>query len=519
MSSTPRFTLAAVAAPDPRAAAIGRDILSLGGSALEAAVAIGAALAVTAPHRAGLGGDAQWLIREPGGRTHVIDAGGRSGARASADDYRRAGHDDMPRRGALAVAVVPGVVAGWERALEAARAFGGKLPLADLLGPAVRLAREGFAQTASAARAPRDLATLREAPGFADAFMIDGKLVTAGAQRRESRMGDLLDQLAHAGLRDFYRGDVGREIGADLARIAAPLERADLESFEAAVRKPLSISLGGRAWLTAPAPTQGLALLHALALQARLGVSAREEAASLHACAETMKRSLRIAAACALDPATIEGDPLRFLTPAALERDVQAISRERAASAAATPQRPDCAFFGAIDPTGLAVGCVTTLGDAWGAGCVLPRTGLLPGNRAAAFVLDPRAPQALAPKRKAPHAPSPAVCVHADGGVLLCGSGAPDIDLQIAARIAAGAGLSEAIEAPRIMTGWKTSLRVEDRFDPSLLRALEKAGHDIALEAAPFSEDFAAAGALLRRRDGRVEAAHDPRADGAADGL
>ncbi len=517
MTSTPRFTLAAVAAPDAQAATIGRDILSLGGSALEAALAMAAALAVVMPHRAGLGGDAQWLIREPGGRTHVIDAGGLSGAKAKAETYRKAGHHDMPLRGALACATVPGAVAGWELALEATRAFGGRIPLADLMAPAIKLARDGFPQGASAARAPEDLADLSEAPGFAGAFLDEGKLTGTGSPRRTTKIGDLLEQISHAGLRDFYRGDAGRELAVDMARLDIVLTRGDLEATEAKVRKPLSHRLGARTYVTSPAPTQGFALLHALALHARLKAAARDDFAALHACAETLKRTAPIAWPFALDPAQVEGDPLRWLLPDALEREAHAIAKDRAALASQGASPPASAFFGAADPTGLAVGCVTTLGSAFGSGCVLARTGVLLGNRASAFSLDPRAPHVLAPKRRAPGAPAPALCVQDEGRIMVFGSGDPQVDLQIAVRIAEGVGLLEAIEAPRLRVGDSNRLRMEDRFDPSVLRALEKAGHEISLGGA--GEDFSPAGAVLRRRDGSVEAAHDPRTEGLSNGL
>ncbi|MDB5640725.1 MAG: gamma-glutamyltransferase [Hyphomicrobiales bacterium] len=517
MSSTLRFTLAAVTAPDARAATVGRDILSVGGSALEAALAMAAALAVVLPHRAGLGSDAQWLIREPGGRTHVIDAGGLTGVKADAASYRKAGHHEMPRRGALAAATVPGAVAGWERALEATRAFGGRLPLPDLIAPAIKLARDGFPQNPSSARAPDDLATLAEAPGFAAVFLDDGKLTAAGATRVETKIGDLLEQISHAGLRDFYRGDAGRELAADMARLDIALTRADLEGCEAKVRKPLSLRLGARTYFVAPAPSQGFALLHALALHARLRAPTRDDFASLHAYAETLKRTLRIAAPFALDPSLVDGDPLRWLAPDALEREAQAISRDRADAAPYPAPRVAGAFFGAVDPTGLTVGCLATLGDAFGSGCVLGRTGVLLGNRAAAFSLDPRAPNVLAPKLRAPNAPAPTLCVQDEGRVMAFGGGAPQIDLQLATRIADGMDLQDAIDAPRLLGRDRNLLQMEDRFDPSVLRALDKAGHEIALGGAP--DDYAPAGVVLRRRDGSVEGAHDARTDGAADGL
>ena len=138
-------------------------------------------------------------------------------------------------------------------------------------------------------------------------------------------------------------------------------------------------------------------------------------------------------------------------------------------------------------------------------------------TRASAFSLDPRAPHVLEPKRRAPDAPAPALCVQDEGRVMVFGSGDPQVDLQLAIRIAEGVGLLEAIEAPRLCVGDRNRLHMEDRFDPSVLRALEKAGHEISLGGA--SEDFAPAGAVLRRRDGSVEAAHDPRTNGLSNGL
>jgi gamma-glutamyltranspeptidase len=132
-----------VAAPHGAAVEAGRAVLSEGGNALEAMVAMAAAMVALYPHMTHLGGDAFWLIREPSGRVRALMGAGRAGAEASPAFYREHGHDAIPQRGPLAALTAPAAVATWSLALEAARAQGGRLPLAVLLDFAVRLARDG----------------------------------------------------------------------------------------------------------------------------------------------------------------------------------------------------------------------------------------------------------------------------------------------------------------------------------------------------------------------------------------
>ena len=234
-----------VAAPHAAAVEAGRAILAEGGNAIEAMVAMAATIAVVYPHMNQIGGDGFWLVREPSGRVRALMAAGVAGSRARPELYREAGHDAIPARGPLAALTVPGAVAGWMLALEAARAFGGKLPLAELLGPAIRHAREGFAISRSQA-ACTALPGLQRAPGFAETFLVDGKPPARGNRFQQPALAATLEQLAHTGLDDFYRGDVGREIAADLDRIGSPVTRADLEGCRATVAEPLSVELQAR---------------------------------------------------------------------------------------------------------------------------------------------------------------------------------------------------------------------------------------------------------------------------------
>jgi gamma-glutamyltranspeptidase/glutathione hydrolase len=167
-------------------------------------VAMAATISVVYPHNVAIGGDGFWLIREPGGRVRTIEACGYAAAGASIATYRALGLDAVPLRGAKAALTVPGAIGGWALALELSHARGGRLPLSLLLEDAVRRARDGYPVSTSEARFdPRSDPDLVAAPGFADAFLVDGKPAEAGTIRRAPRLADALEQLGRAGLSDF----------------------------------------------------------------------------------------------------------------------------------------------------------------------------------------------------------------------------------------------------------------------------------------------------------------------------
>src|SRR5476649_862390 len=142
-----------VCAPHAATVEDGRRILAEGGNAIEAMIAMAASIAAVYPHMNHVGGDGFWLIREPSGRVRAIMGAGRAGAKATRQFYRDAGHHEIPSRGPLAALTVPGAVAGWMLALEAAKAQTGKssnlgtrakLPLHVLFEAAIKHAREGY---------------------------------------------------------------------------------------------------------------------------------------------------------------------------------------------------------------------------------------------------------------------------------------------------------------------------------------------------------------------------------------
>jgi gamma-glutamyltranspeptidase/glutathione hydrolase len=531
MSETPVFSTAAVAAPHKLAAETGQTILAAGGNAVEAMVATAATIAVVYPHMNGIGGDGFWLVREPKGRIHALDASGPAGSLATIKRYRDKGFDAIPPRGPDAALTVAGAVAGWALALELAKALGGQLPLDLLLGDAVRLARDGYGIGAAEGRNPLlEESALFAAPGFADAFLVEGKLPEAGSQRRSLKLADTLDQLAHAGLTDFYCGDVGREIATDLERIGSPVIRKDLETYRARVVQPLSIRLKHSTVYNLPPPSQGLASLLILGMFERLKVSRAETPEHHHGLIEAAKRAFAIRDQVVTDPRELTRNPAEFLDPAVLEREAALIEARRAAPYPPRPAEGDTIWMGCIDKDGLAVSYIQSVYWAFGSGCVLPATGIHWHNRGLGFSLDPKSRNPLEPGRKPFHTLNPGLAVFNDGRVLsygtMGGEGQPQILGQIFTRYADfGMGLADAVDAPRWLFGksWGASsptLKVEDRFDPSLLRALSSFGHPIQELGKPYADALGHAGMLVKHpRNGRVEAVHDPRSDGGALGF
>jgi oxamate amidohydrolase len=526
---SPDFARAAVAAPHRSAVEAGRAVLEGGGDAIEAVVAMAAMMAVVYPHMTSLGGDGVWLLRAPSGRLRCIDACGCAGAAADAAAYRAAGYDAVPARGPMAALTVPGALAGWSLALDLSRALGGRLPLADLLTPAARRAREGYGVSAAEARSqPRDFAALQDAPGFAQTFLIEGRWPKAGELRRAEALSATLEQLAHAGLADFYRGDVARELAADLQQLEAPLARRDFETYRARLREPLSLRLPGAALFNSPPPTQGLASLLVLGAFARLDAPNKESFNHIHGLIEASKRAAGIRDRACVVCDRLGRDPADYLSAGAVAREAAQVSMRRGAPFSAAQDAGDTVWMGAADASGLVVSYLQSIFWEYGSGCVLPSTGVHVQNRGCSFSLDPQSVNALAPGARPFHTLSPALAVYDDGDVMAYGSmggdGQPQFQAQIFSRVAFGDDLAEAIDRPRFLLGrtWgeqSTTLKLESRFDPDLVASLIKAGHDVEVLDAPYSDVCGHAGAVRRHARGFISAAHDPRADGGAAGL
>ncbi len=520
---------AVVAAPHHAAVEAGRAILAEGGNALEAMIAMAATIAVVYPHMSHLGGDGFWLMREPHGRVRALMGAGRAGASAEIGFYRDNGCDEIPARGPLATLTAPGAVAAWILALEAARAHGGRLPLAALLDAAIRRARDGYPVSRGQARLTAEkFVELNDLPSFAATFLIDGKAPEPGALCRQPALAATLDHLAKVGLADFYRGDVGREIAADLARIGSPVTRADLERTRAVVAEPLSVTIDAGTLHNTPPPTQGLVSLIILALFARLRVTEAEGFDHIHGLVEATKRAFRVRDRVVTDPDRLPAPEL-YLNDKFLDLEATRIDRRRAAKWPTPGSAGDTVWMGSADSSGLAVSYIQSNYWEFGSGCVLPATGVLMQNRGASFSLDPNALNALAPGRLPFHTLNPALAVLSDGRVMaygaMGGDGQPQTQAAVFTRhVLYRVPLADALARPRWLLGrtWGsaiTSLRMEDGFDGNALDRLLSAGHAVDALNERYSDTMGHAGAIILHPDGLLEGGHDPRADGGAAGV
>jgi gamma-glutamyltranspeptidase len=515
-------------APHHLAAQAGRDVLREGGNAVEAMVAAAAAIAVVYPHMNAIGGDGFWLIHEPGKAPVAIDACGSSAALATRDFY--AGLDAIPSRGPTAALTVAGTVGGWAKALEVAAPWGAALPLPRLLADAIRHARDGVAVTRSqSALTAQKFDGLQGAPGFADTYLVNGQPPAVGHILKQPALGRTLSELAERGLDDFYRGELGRRMGAELERVGSPLRTADLAAYRAQIVDPLAVRLHDSTVYNLPPPTQGLSALMILGLFDRLGVREGEGFAHLHGLVEATKRAFRVRERVVTDPRRLPADPRSFLTTEALDALAAEIDPQTALPWPDTAAPGDTIWMGCIDAQGRAVSFIQSVYWEFGSGVVLKDLGVCWQNRGTSFSLDPRALNTLEPGRKPFHTLNPSLAVFDDGRIMpygtMGGEGQPQTQAAVFTRYARfGQPLQQAVSAPRWLLGrtWgdvSTTLKLESRFDPALVAQLAAAGHQVEVLDEGFSDTMGHAGALVRHPSGLIEGAADPRSDGAAAGV
>lgn len=513
-------------APHRAAAEAAVEVMRAEGNAIEAIIAAAATIAVVYPHMNSVGGDAFFLIAEPGKPVRAIDACGAAGALASIDRYRDKGYDVIPSRGPDAALTVAGAVSGWRLASELAEALGGRMSRRDLLADAIRRSREGIVVSRSQSEmAARNRDGSPWPAGFGDTFLVDGKAPEIGSLMKLERLSDTLDHLAHAGYDDFYRGDVAATVAADLESVGSPVTRADLADHQARLATPLSLGLDDGTLFNMTAPTQGLASLIILGLFDRLDVKHGESFDHIHGLIEATKRAFAVRDAEITDPRYV-GDLSRFLEAGWLDRSAAAIDRKTAAPWGTGDGDGDTIWMGAIDKNGLAVSFIQSIFWEYGSGVVLPRTGILWQNRGTSFSLDRNARNPLTPGRKPFHTLNPPLARFNDGRIMTYGSmggdGQPQFQSAVFTRHARfGMELGDAVDAPRWRLGrtWgeeTADLALESRFDPDLVDALEKAGHKIEVLDLAYADGMGHAGAIVRRPDGRYLGASDPRSDGAA---
>ncbi len=285
-----RVRHAMVVSEEPLATDVGVRVLQSGGNAIDAAVAVGFALAVTHPAAGNLGGGGFMLVRLADGQVSFLDFRERAPAKASRDMY--IGPDGQPTNDSIEgwrAAGVPGTVKGLELA---ARKWGTR-PWPELVAPAVDLARNGFVLSYSEAKSMGGESRLRKFPESKRVFLNDGLPYDPGDRFVQPDLARTLGRIAREGSRDFYEGETARILAGQMALHGGLITLDDLKSYTVVERKPLQGCYRGYEILTAPPPSSGgIGILQMLGMLERSSYekSGAGSAAAIHFVAEAMRR-------------------------------------------------------------------------------------------------------------------------------------------------------------------------------------------------------------------------------------
>lgn len=516
-------------APHALASTTALAVLRDGGNAIEAMVAAAATIAVAYPHMNGIGGDSFWLISAntaTGRQVIGVEGCGSAPLKLPGDYFEGVQH--VPFRGPKAALTLAGTVSAWERSLELSRSLlGGQLPLPRLLEDAIAHARDGVPVTASQHRSTLSkLPELEQVAGFAETFLAGGAVPKVGAGFRQPRLANTLEQLARAGLADFYQGELARSMAADLSRLGSALALEDFQQHRAQTCAPLMLQHSQGQVYNLPPPTQGLVSLMILGLMDRQpGAQAGHLSASyVHSAVEAAKQAFAVRDRHITDPRHMSVDAASFLEGAHLDTLAARINPDAAAPWGAGKGPADTVWLGVIDSQGNAVSMIQSIYHEFGSGIVLPESGVNWQNRGASFSLAAGHINALAPGKRPFHTLNPALAHLADGRLLAYGSmggdGQPQNQSAVFTRVVThGLSAQEAVNAPRWLLGrtWgqaSDSLKLEGRFPLETMATLRSLGHEVEA-LADYDETCGHAGCLIRYPDGSLEGGSDPRSDGA----
>jgi gamma-glutamyltranspeptidase/glutathione hydrolase len=497
-----------VASEHRLATEIGVDILKRGGNAVDAAVAVGFALAVVLPNAGNVGGGGFMIVHDAAsGKDVAIDFREMAPAKAFRDMYLDAQGKVVPDRSLythLAVGI-PGTIAGLAHALEKY----GTMTLADVMAPAIRLAREGYTvtpQLAGLLEVERD--HLAKWDATRAVFFKGDRPLTAGETLANPDLANSLEMIARQGPKAFYEGEIAEKIAAEMAKHGGAITKEDLKAYKVVEREPVSGSYRGYTVKSMPPPSSGgthiIQMLNMLERwpQKEYGPAS---ARSIHLMAESMKLAYADRSEYLGDP-DFTKVPVKGLTSRKYADELAAkIDPEKATPASSIkPGKPapyesdQTTHYSVADSRGNVVSTTYTLNLNFGSGIVAAGTGILLNNEMDDFSAKPGVPNAfgliggdanaIQPFKRPLSSMSPTIVLKDGKPWLVTGSpgGSRIITTTMETvidHIDFGMNPAEAAALPRVHHQWTPDeLRVEKGLSPDTIRLLEQMGHKVAVK-------------------------------------
>ncbi len=482
-----------VTSVEMNATRIGADVLRRGGNAVDAAVAVAYALAVTHPSAGNIGGGGLLLVRLANGESHVVDFRETAPALGATTEKVLAMLD---RDGGIGIrsAGVPGTVAGLSLVLERF----GTMKLADLIAPSKTLAQKGFKLGSRQALTvawnwPKLDPAARAIWGRGKKPLGEGEIV------KQPDLARTLGLIAEQGPKAFYEGPISKSIDAAMQKSGGYISAKDLSEYRAKIRKPLRFTYRGFTVETAPPPSMGgiaFALIMRTLERNRAYEHPANSADAIHLFVEASRRAYSERRLVGVDPefgpATLESTLGKFLSGAHIEARKPPIELSRATKSAdiavaaeESRESPETTHFSVVDAQGNAVSCTYTLSAGFGSKVVIPKTGILLGNALGGFSKDGL--NVVAPGKRMATSMSPTVVTQNGKLVMVLGSPGGDTIPNTVAQVMRnlvdwGMTIDDAINTGRVHHQFlPDKLRVEKQrpLPKNVVAELVRRGHAI----------------------------------------
>lgn len=512
-----------VAASQPLAVSAGIEILQRGGSAIDAAIAVSAVLAVVEPGASHLGGDAFAIIHRASDRSNLALNGSGEAPHAATPESFASG---IPEHG-FKSATVPGLVSSWFAAHESY----GVLPFGELLQAAIEYAENGFPANPGFARRAKHHHSIASGTeiftemGFSPEIKV-GELVF------QKNLAEALLTISEEGRSAFYEGWIAEAL---VAGSLGWFSLADLAAHRTRMVPPLSVKYRDFYIHGQPPPSQGMILMEELGIASRFELAELSEAQRIHILVEAKKLAFADRYRILGDPEHIDVNVDEILSDEFIAQRSSEIDLDRASTRTQEfPEGKDTTYFLVADRDGNAVSWIQSVFQGFGASWVIPGTGILMNNRLTGFSLDSRSPNLIAPGKRPAHTLNAWLATRNDGRLAHVG-GTPGANIQVQTNLQLVVNAidlkmnpQENAEAPRwqhlaavgdsaaIETGAGV-LQIEDRFPYEVSADLKERGHDV--RELPAYGHGSAVQLLEVTEDGTYIAGSDPRCEGLALGI